>query len=141
MPTPCIYGRTDLTPRERKELEEKIKTFIDQGWIEPSVSGWSSSVLFIPKPGGKLRFWVDYRRLNAVTQLDKSPTPLQAEMLDHLQGAEYFSALDLASGFYQLSIDAESKPSTAFPTAKGQYQWRVMPMGLTNAPDISNSNV
>ena len=125
-----------LTPREQKELEEKIKSFIEQGWIEPSISGWSSSVLFIPKPGGKLRFCVDYRRLNAVTQLDKSPIPLQAEMLDRLQGAEFFSALDLASGFYQLSIDESSRPLTAFPTANGQYQWRVMPMGLTNAPAI-----
>jgi hypothetical protein len=125
-----------LTPREQKELDEKVKSFIEQGWIEPSVSGWSSSVLFIPKPGGKLRFCVDYRRLNAVTQMDKSPIPLQAEMLDKLQGAECFSALDLASGFYQLTVDKESRHLTAFPTAKGQYQWRVMPMGLTNAPAI-----
>ena len=125
-----------LTPREQQELEEKVRSFIDQGWIEPSVSGWSSSVLFVPKPGGKLRFCVDYRRLNAVTQLDKSPIPLQEEMLDKLHGAHYFSALDLASGFYQLSIDEESRPLTAFPTSKGQYQWKVMPMGLTNAPAI-----
>ena len=79
-----------LSPREQTELEEKIKAFIDQAWIEPSVSGWSSSVLFIPKPGGKLRFCVDNRRLKAVTQLDKSPIPLQAEMLDHLQRCGFF---------------------------------------------------
>ena len=109
-----------LSPREQTELEENIKAFIDQAWIEPSVSGWSSSVLFIPKPGGKLRFCVDNRRLKAVTQLDKSPIPLQAEMLDHLQGAVFFSALDLASGLYQLPIGVESRPLTAYPTAKGQ---------------------
>ena len=52
--------------------------------------------------------------------MDKSPIPLQAEMLDKLQGAQCFSALDLASGFYQLTVDKESRHLTAFTTAEGQ---------------------
>ena len=125
-----------LTPREREELEAKVRAFIDQGWIEPSVSPWCSSVLFVPKPGGKLRFCVDYRRVNAVTQVDKHPIPQQEEIIDRLQGAECYTALDLASGFYQLGIDPSSRGITAFPTPMGLYQWRVMPMGLCNAPAV-----
>ena len=125
-----------LTPREKEELEEKVESFIKKGWIEPSNSSWSSSVLFVPKPNNKLRFCVDFRALNARTVLDRGPIPHQSELLDSLQGAQIFSALDLASGYYQLELDEKSRAYTAFPTPYGLYQWKVMPMGLTNAPAI-----
>jgi hypothetical protein len=125
-----------LTPLEREELISKVQEFIEKGWIEPSSSSWSSSVLFVPKPGGKLRFCVDFRHLNARTVKNASPIPHQGELLDNLKGAQVFSALDLASGFYQLAMAPESKPVTAFPTPFGLYQWCVMPMGLCNAPSV-----
>ena len=101
-----------LTPREREELEDKCKLFISKGWIEPSVSPWCSSVLFVPKPGNKLRFCVDYRRLNAVTKENKGPIPQPQDCLDRMQGAQWFTALDLAAGYYQLALDAESRELT-----------------------------
>jgi hypothetical protein len=125
-----------LTPKEQEELEEKVDSFIKKGWIEPSNSSWSSSVLFVPKPNNKLRFCVDFRALNQRTVLDRGTIPNQSELLDGLQGATVFSALDLASGYYQLELDKGSRSYTAFPTPYGLYQWKVMPMGLTNAPAI-----
>ena len=121
---------------EKEDLLTQVEAFIAKGWIEPSVSPWSSSVLFIPKPNGKLRFCVDYRRLNAVTVGDQGPVPLTGELLDSLGGSVYFSALDLASGYYQLGMHPDSRPYTAFPTPYGLYQWKVMPMGLKTAPAI-----
>ena len=125
-----------LTPLEKEELLARIQEFILKGWIEPSSSSWSSSVLFVPKPNGKLRFCVDFRHLNARTVPNSGPIPNQGELLDSLHGAKVFSALDLASGFYQLGLDKDSKPLTAFPTPMGLYQWCVMPMGLCNAPAV-----
>ena len=92
--------------------------------------------MFVPKPGNKLRFCVDYRQLNQRTVKDSGNIPLQQELLDQLQGSEVFTALDLASGYYQLAMGEESRHVTAFPTPYGLYQWRVMPMGLCNAPAI-----
>ena len=125
-----------LTPVEKEELIKRVAEFIERGWIEPSNSPWSASVLFAPKPNGKLRFCVDYRRLNEVTVKDAGPLPLISETLDALQGAHVYSALDLASGYYQIPLDIESRPLTAFPTPRGLYQWTVMPMGLSNAPAV-----
>ena len=125
-----------LTPLEREDLLKQVDAFIEKGWIEPSTSSWSSSVLFVPKPNGKLRFCVDYRKVNAETVPNRSPIPNQGELLDRLQGAEYFSALDLASGYYQLAMALDSREYTAFPTPYGLYHWKVMPMGLSNAPAI-----
>jgi hypothetical protein len=94
-----------------------VEEFIAKGWIEPSSSSWSSSVLFVPKPNGKLRFCVDFRHLNARTQLNRSPIPNQGELLDNLQGSNVFSALDLASGFYQIAMaeDCFSNPIWFIP--------------------------
>ena len=49
-------------------------------------------------------------------------------------GAQWFSSLDLASGYGQMQVKEEDRPKTAFSTHKGQFQWRVMPFGLTNGP-------
>ena len=49
------------------------------------------------------------------------------------QGYNYFSKLDLKSGFYQIPIKELDKPKTAFVTPFGLYQFNVLPMGLINS--------
>ena len=56
------------------------------------------------------------------------------ETLDALDGACYFSTLDLASGYWQVELHPKDKEKTAFVTPFGFYQFRVMPFGLCNAP-------
>ena len=133
---PVYIRQYRLTPLEKSELLKQIDAFIAKGWIEPSTSAWSSSVLFIPKPNGKLRFCVDFRKVNQVTTPNRSPLANPEELLDSLQGKTVFSALDLASGYYQLKMHENSREVTSFPTPYGLMQWKVMPMGLSNAPAI-----
>ena len=70
---PVYVRQYRLTPLEKAELVKQVDSFIKKGWIEPSVSPWSSSVLFIPKPNGKLRFCVDYRGLNERSEPNRGP--------------------------------------------------------------------
>ena len=133
---PVYVRQYRLTPLEKAELVKQVDAFIKKGWIEPSVSPWSSSVLFIPKPNGKLRFCVDYRGLNERSQPNRGPITIQGDLIDSLQGNTFFSALDLASGYYQLEMHEDSRKYTAFPTPHGLMQWRVMPMCLSNAPAV-----
>lgn len=58
------------------------------------------------------------------------------DQIDRLDGNKYFTALDLASGYYQVPMSKESIAKTAFITPDGHYEFLRMPFGLTDAPPI-----
>ena len=120
----------------RQEVAKHLKQMQQSGVIQPSSSPWSSPVVIVRKRDGTHRFCVDYRGLNAVTKPDAFPLPRISDILDQLGGVQYFSTLDLASGFWQILVDPQSREKTAFTTPHGLFEFRVMPFGLTNAPAV-----
>ena len=71
---------------------------------------------------------------NKAVRKDSYPLPRIDESLDALGQAKYFSALDLASGYWQIALSEDAKEKAAFCTTSSLFQFRVMPFGLTNAP-------
>ncbi|MCG8045657.1 MAG: reverse transcriptase domain-containing protein, partial [Candidatus Thiodiazotropha endolucinida] len=122
---------------KRDFAENEIKAMAEKGLIEPSYSAWSAPAVLVPKRDGTTRFCVDYRRLNQVTIPDSHPLPRIDDTLDALGGSNWFSTLDLKSGFHQVSIAEEDRPKTAFSIpGSGLWQWRVLPFGLINSPSV-----
>ena len=119
---------------KRDTVGQIIKEMSESGVIEPSASPWSSPVVLVKKKDGQLRFCVDYRRLNDVTKKDSYPLPRIDDTLDSLTGTEWFSTLDLKSGYWQVEMSEEDKEKTAFSVGNGLWQFTVMPFGLCNAP-------
>jgi predicted aspartyl protease len=122
-----------MSPREMQELQRQIKEGLESGAIRPSTSPFGAPVLFVVKKDGSLRMCVDYRRLNNVTVKNKYPLPRIDDLLDRLNGAQYFTALDLKSGYHQLVLPESDIPKTAFNTPFGHYEWTVLIEGLSNA--------
>jgi hypothetical protein len=77
---------------------------------------------------------IDYREINKVTKRDAYPLPRRDDSVESMGGAQWFSTLDLASGYWQVGIDPKGQKKTAFVTRQGLFHFKVMPFSLTNAP-------
>ena len=118
------------------EGENVIKELEAQGVIRKSTSPWASPICLVRKESGKIRPYVDYRRLNEITREDAFPLPRISDCLDAVAGAKFLSSFDLTSGFHQVPIKASDIPKTAFCTKYGLYEYLTMPMGMTNSPTV-----
>ena len=123
-----------LSVKEKELEKEHIEEMLKKGIIRKSKSSWASSIVFVQKKGGEMRFCVDYRKLNKITKKDNHPLPRIDEMLDKFEGSQWFSSIDLASAYWQVEMDEKDIEKTAFITNEGLYEFLVMPFGLCNAP-------
>lgn len=122
-------------PDREDHMFTMIQEFLQAGLISASHSPYASPAFLVKKKDGAFRLVVDYKKLNLITIKDSSPLPNMEETIRKLgPGYQYFSKLDLKSGFYQIPIRDEDKPKTGFITPFGLFQFNVLPMGLKNSP-------
>lgn len=132
--TPPSRPTIRLSATELAELKKQLAELEAAGFIRPSKSPFGAPILFVKKKDGTMRMCVDYRALNCITVKNRYPLPRVDELFDRLQGARFFSKIDLRSGYHQIRIAPEDVPKTAFRTRYGHYEFLVLPFGLTNAP-------
>ena len=124
----------NMSREELLVLRTTLTKLLNKGFIRVSHSPAAAPVLFVRKPGGGLRFCVDYRGLNQVTRKDRYPLPLVYETLRNIGKAKWFSKLDVVAAFHKIRIAEGDEWMTAFRTRYGLYEWMVTPFGLANAP-------
>jgi hypothetical protein len=116
------------------ELKKQLSLLLEKGLIRPRMSPWGAPVLFATKKDGGLRMCLDYRAFNKLTIENKCPIPRIDEIFERLQGAQYFTSLDIRSGYYQIRMKDADIPKTCIRTRYGSFEFLVMPFGLTNTP-------
>ena len=124
-----------IPPHMYDVVRAHIQEMLDIGAIHNSNSLWASAVIWVQKKDSSMRFCVNLRKLNNWTVKDAYSLPGINEMLHSLQGSQWFSSLDLKSGYWQVEMDEDSKPLTVFTVGLlGYYECERMPFGLANTP-------
>ncbi|CDS36977.2 RNA directed DNA polymerase reverse transcriptase [Echinococcus multilocularis] len=122
-----------IPPPLLEEVNRLVEEMLRDEVIKPSKSPWASPVALVKKNDGSLRLCIDYRKLNAVTKTDAFPLPHINDSLDSLHGSQWFSTLDLKSGYWQVEVAEADREKTAFILPNGLYEFQTMPFGLCNA--------
>lgn len=123
---------------QQEEIMSQVQELSDKGLIRPSSSPFCSPILLVQKRDGTYRMCVDYRALNKNTIKNQFLVPQIKDIFDKLQGAFYFSRIDLKSGYHQIRIDPLAIHKTTFRTTFGLCKFLMMPFGLMNAPATFN---
>ena len=121
-------------PVERKIIQNHVSKMAERKVIRKSTSPWASPVILADKKNGKVRFCIDYRKLNNVTVKNAYPLPRMDQILEILGKSSYYSTIDLTDAFWSIKVKDEDIFKTAFISSEGLWEFISMPFGLTNAP-------
>lgn len=130
---PIFSKQRHYSPSEAIQMKEHISQLLKKGLIEPSSSGYAATSRIIPKKNGTGRLVINYIPLNAVTLRDSYTVPHVSDIFAAIQGAEYFSTMDCAQGFYQIAIDERDRHKTGFSSPLGNFQFTRCPFGARNS--------
>jgi hypothetical protein len=117
----------------RETVREEVKEMLKLGIIRPSNSPYAAPPVIVDKPDGSKRFCVNYQKLNSVTLFDGEPMPNPDDLYVRMRGKKFKSKLDLTKGYWQVMMEEESIPMTAFVVPEGIYEYLRMPFGLKNS--------
>ena len=130
-----------LSPSNTSKLKAEIDSLLNEGFIEPFISEWSSPAIVLPKPDGSIRCIIDFRKANAMFESINFPLSRVDDLIDKVQSAKFLSKFDLSKGFYQVKLSQDSKPYTAFCTPFGLFQWTRTPFGLKTSASLFQSMI
>lgn len=124
-------------PLAMKEVvEQEVQDMLKLGVIERSHSPYNSPLILIKKPDNTYRTCVDFRRINEILVSDAEPIPRTDIMFTEVGTKRYFSKFDLTKGYWQVPLDRNSRPITAFSTQSGHFQFIYMPFGIKTASAV-----
>ena len=97
-------------------------------------------MIVVRKKDNTLRFCVDYKRLNEVSEKGTYPLHRIDACLDTMNGSRWFFTFDLRSGYHQVLMNEESRDKMTFVMREGTFKFLIMPFSLNGAPSLFQSS-
>ena len=117
-----------------KWVKDEINKLLMVKVLRRSQSSWWALIIVVPKGNGGKHLVINYCALNKVTWKFIWPMPKVEDIFSQLNGAKYFSMLDLWAGKHHIPLDESLIPKTAFTSPFGKYEYTKVTFGLTQAP-------
>ena len=132
-----LFSPRSIAAGLREQAKRELDDMLKDGIIEPVevATDWCSGLTIAPKKGGKIRMCVDLTNFNKGVKREIYPLPRISEMLSKLSQGVLFSKLDANSGFWQVKLDPKCRLLTTFVTPWGRFAFKVMPFGISSAPE------
>ena len=123
-----------IAMKHHEWVKDEIEKLLTAKVIHTSHSSWSAPIIVVPKGDGGKCLVIDYRALNKVTRKFTWPMPKVEDIFSKLNGATYFTTLDLCTGYHHIPLDKSSIPKTAFNLPFGKFEYVKVLFGLAQAP-------
>ncbi len=124
----------------RKKVEDALRTLEEEDIIERvpenEATPWVSPIVVVPKKDGGVRLCVDMRQANEAIRRVRHPIPTVNDVSFALNGAQYFTKLDLSQAYHQLVLDKECRFITTFSTHVGLYRYKRLNYGTNASAEI-----
>lgn len=124
----------------RQAVRKQFLKYLECGTVVPSNSAWASPILCVLKKTGEVRVCIDYRRLNAVTNIPARPIPRIQDLLEKLAGKKWYTHTDVAWGYHNVEIHPDDRCKTAvilpddLDLPSRQFEFTRLSFGLSAAP-------
>ena len=112
----------------KKYLNEHLK----KKFIVFNYASFASLVLFIKKSNNKLRFCVNYKKLNAIIKKNRYFISLIDEVLIRIQDCKYLTRLNIIIAFNKLRMHSNNENFIIFVISLKAYKYRIFSFELTN---------
>ena len=128
-----------LGQKDRQVVDETFDKLHSQGKLrftnQPTPFSWPCFVVWQDTPQGKKgRVVIDIRGLNAITEDDAYPLPLQSDIIALIAGYQFISTVDAVGYFHQFRVKVEDRQKLTIVSHRGQEESTVALMGYKGSP-------
>lgn len=136
--TPIIASARKIPLALEESVRSELLRMENIGVIEKVTkpTDWVNPIVIVPKKDNSIRLCLDPRHLNKYIKRQHYRIPSQDQLLSKLEGSRFFTLLDAKSAFHQIQLDDQSADLCTFITPFGRYRFKVLPFGLSTAPEV-----